>query len=261
MFELSDVSYSYDGRPALRSVHLKIAKGEAIAFLGANGCGKSTLLKLLSGLIFPLTGSFRYNGEAINRQKMDDTKYAKQFHQQIGFVFQNPDTQLFCADVFAEIAFGPRQMGLAEQDVAQRVGDMLELLDLRGFERRQPYHLSGGEKRKVALAAVLAMNPDALILDEPMNGLDPRSMRWLAEFLVQLNKNGKTLILSTHNLDLVQEISPRAVLFAEDHTIAADLQTDNLLGDLELLKRVNLVDPYYHQHSDSGHTSFHIHSY
>jgi len=261
MIELKNVSYSYGGITALDNIDLKIEKGESVSLLGANGSGKSTLLKLINGLIHPESGSYLFDGEEIDRKKLQDNSFSKRFHQRIGFVFQNSDTQLFCADVFDEIAFGPRQMGLSEEEVAERVADCLSLLKLEDFKHRQPYHLSGGEKRKVAIACVLAMNPEVLVLDEPMNGLDPRTERWLAAFLIRLNASGKTLVTSTHNLELVQEISKRAVLFGPDHTIAADLKTSELLNDIDLLKRVNLVDEYYHRHVDGGHSHFHIHNF
>jgi len=162
---------------------------------------------------------------------------------------------------FDEVAFGPRQMGRKESEVEKRVNDCLELLNIRDFKSRQPYHLSGGEKRKVAIACVLALNPEVLVLDEPMNGLDPRTQRWLVEFLVGLSKAGKTLISSTHNLELVHEISNRAILFDENHTVVADRPTERLLEDIDLLKRVNLVDEYYHQHEGNEHRHFHDHRF
>lgn len=261
MIELKNVSYSYEGHQALNNIRLKIDKGESVCLLGANGSGKSTLLKLISGLIEPSGGVYTYDGTVIDRKKMKDAAFAKALHQKIGFVFQNSDTQLFCADVYDEIAFGPRQMGFDEETVERRVNDCLALLKLQDFKNRQPYHLSGGEKKKVAIACVLALNPDVLILDEPMNGLDPRTERWLVAFLHNLNHAGKTLLVSTHNLELVQEISHRAVLFGENHTIAADLKTSQLMDDIALLKRVNLVDDYYHRHEDGGHGHYHIHNY
>lgn len=261
MLELSHVYYSYEGHTALKDINIKIERGESISLLGANGSGKSTLLKLLNGLISPDSGTYTFDGEEISKNRLKDVVFAKSFHQKIGFVFQNSDTQLFCADVYDEIAFGPRQMGMDEKAVEERVNDCLDLLKLQSFRNRQPYHLSGGEKKKVAIACVLAMNPEVLILDEPMNGLDPRSERWLVSFLNSLNRAGKTLVISTHNLELVQEISKRAILFNETHTIAADMPTNRLMDDLELLKRVNLVDEYYHRHEDSGHRHFHIHNY
>lgn len=246
MIEIKDVYYSYSGINALNNVNLHIEKGEAIALMGPNGSGKSTLLKLINGIISPDCGIYKFNNEEITHKKLQDVKFAKCLHQKIGFVFQNSDTQLFCADVYDEIAFGPRQMGMNEIDVDKRVNECLGLLDIEDFRYRVPYHLSGGEKRKVSIACVLSINPDVLVLDEPMNGLDPRTQRWLVEFLVELNKAGKTLITSTHNLELVLEISNRAILFDENHTIAADMPTGKLLDDIGLLKKVNLVDEYYH---------------
>ncbi len=261
MIDIKKVSYAYEGINALNEVTLHISKGEALALLGPNGCGKSTLLKLINGIVSPDAGTYTFNNEEVTHKKLQDAKFTKLFHQKIGLVFQNSDTQLFCADVFEEIAFGPRQMGMNEKEIHQRVNDCLSLLNIQDLKHRPPYHLSGGEKRKVAIACVLALNPEVLVLDEPMNGLDPRTQRWLVEFLSDLNKAGKTLITSTHNLELVQEISKRAVLFDENHRIVADLPTDNLLQDVELLKKVNLVDEFYHKHEGNDHRHFHMHHF
>lgn len=261
MIQLSDVTFSYSGIPALKDININISKGEAVAFMGPNGSGKSTVLKIINGIVSPDSGSYKFGDEEITPKKLQDSRFAKAFHQKVGFVFQNSDTQLFCADVYDEIAFGPRQMGLGEAETDKRVNDCLNLLNIQDFKHRPPYHLSGGEKRKVAVACVLALNPEVLVLDEPMNGLDPRTQRWLVEFLIKLNKAGKTLITSTHNLELVQEISSRAILFDENHTIAADMPTVRLLENIELLKRVNLVDEYYHSHDGKDHRHFHIHNF
>lgn len=261
MIDIKGVSYYYSGNAALTDIDLHIKKGEAVALLGANGSGKSTLLKLINGIVMPDKGEYRFNGEEITAKKLKDNQFAKGFHQKIGFVFQNSDTQLFCADVKDEVAFGPRQMGLGEEEVEKRVNDCLALLGIEDLRHRQPYHLSGGEKRKVAIACVLSLNPEVLVLDEPMNGLDPRTQRWLVEFLVKLNKAGKTLITSTHNLELVQSIAKRSVLFSEEHKIIADMNTTELLKKFELLKSVNLVDEYYHQHVGEHHVHYHMHSY
>ena len=261
MIDIRNVSYSYPGVHALHDVTLHIEKGEAIALLGPNGSGKSTLLKLINGIISPDSGTYLFNNGEVTKKKLQDAAFTKLFHQKIGFVFQNADTQLFCADVYDEIAFGPRQMGMSEEEVDGRVHDCLELLHISDFKNRPPYHLSSGEKKKVAIACVLSMNPEILVLDEPMEGLDPRTQRWLVEFLVTLNKAGKTLITSTHNLELVQEISRRAVLFDENHGIAADLPTNELLMDIELLKKVNLIDEFYHRHEGNHHVHFHMHNF
>jgi cobalt/nickel transport system ATP-binding protein len=260
MIELKNVSYSYSGAAALRNINLEIKQGEAVAFMGPNGSGKSTMLKLINGIISPDSGTYFFDGEEITGKKLQDTKFAKRLHQRVGFVFQNADTQLFCADVYDEVAFGPRQMGFSEEEVDTRVNDCLQLLGISDFTGRSPYHLSGGEKRKVAMACVLSLNPDVLVLDEPMSGLDPRTQRWLVEFLINLHRSGKTIITSTHDLELVQEVSDRAILFDENHMIAADMSTGLLLEDIELLKSVNLVDQYYHCHQEKSHKHFHDHN-
>lgn len=259
MIDMNGISFQYLGISALNEVTLHIDRGEAVALLGPNGSGKSTLLKVINGILSPDTGWYRFNGEEITPSRLRDPRFSKLFHQKIGFVFQNSDTQLFCSSVYDEIAFGPRQMGLSEEEVEKRVEDCLDLLDIQNVKERPPYHLSGGEKRKTAIACVLSMNPDLLVLDEPMNGLDPRSQRWLVEFLVRMNKAGKTLITSTHNLELVPEISNRSVLFDENHRIVADMPSENLLEEVELLKKVNLVDEYYHIHQGKDHRHFHDH--
>lgn len=260
MIELRNVNYSYTGVTALKNINLEIKKGEAVAFMGPNGCGKSTILKLINGIISPDAGTYIFDGEEITRQKLQKAEFAKKLHQRVGFVFQNADAQLFCADVHDEVAFGPRQMGLDEAAVETRVNDCLRLLEITDFAGRSPYHLSGGEKRKVAIACVLSLNPDVLVLDEPMSGLDPRTQRWLVEFLTNLHRSGKTIITSTHDLELVHEISDRAILFDENHTIAGDMPTGQLLENIELLKSVNLVDQYYHCHRGGNHKHFHDHN-
>jgi cobalt/nickel transport system ATP-binding protein len=242
MLEMISACYSYGGQPALKNASLKIEKGESVCLLGANGSGKSTMLKMINGLVFPDSGKCLFCSKEMTRKSMSDPRFAKTFYQKMGFVFQNVEAQLFCADVYDEVAFGLRQMGKDEGEVSSRVNEVLKLMGLQGFEKRAPYHLSGGEKKKVALAAVLASDPEVLSLDEPLNGLDPRTSRWLCEFLQAQNANGKTLVISTHNLELVQEMSKRAILFGEDHAILADMPSMSLLDDIDLLKRANLVD-------------------
>lgn len=245
MIELNNIYYSYENVPALKNINLKIDEGESVALLGSNGCGKSTLLKLLNGILFPQKGSYFFREEEVSKKSMKDGVFAKKLHQRIGFVFQNSDAQLFCTNVYDEIAFAPRQMGLGESDVKKRVEDCIRLLNLGEFQNRTPYHLSGGEKKKVALACVLSMNPDIIILDEPWNGLDPKTQRWLMNFLKELNLRGKTIILSTHNLEYLEELTTRGILFSEEHQIVADQRLEEILRNEELLKKVNLVDQSY----------------
>lgn len=262
VFELEGVTFSYPlEKPVLRGVNLAIHEGEMISVLGVNGCGKSTLLKILSGLLCPQEGTFRAFGETVTPKALSDENRSNAYHRRVGFIFQDPDVQLFCSTVEEEIAFGLLQYGLPQGDVNERIRDVMKLLNIEILAGRTPFKLSGGEKKKVAIASVLAMNPEVLILDEPTNGLDPKTQRWLVELLLSLNRAGKTLICSTHNLELVQELSQRSILFNESHELAADMPTIDLLSDAALLVRVNLVDEYYHRHESAMHTHFHIHNY
>ena len=248
IFKLEKVTFAYpQSEPVLSGLNLEVGEGERLSILGANGCGKSTLLKILAGLIFPQSGNFTAFGRQI-RQKDFKGEAAAEYHRKVGFVFQDSEVQLFCSTVFEELAFGPLQLGLPEETVKKRI---LELSDMLGVERlldKPPFRLSGGEKKKIAIGSVLILNPDILIFDEPTNSLDPRSQAWLLRLLQSLSDAGKTLIFATHNLDLVPQVSDRAVLFDENHTVAADKPVKALLKDTGLLKQVNLVDEHYHTH-------------
>jgi cobalt/nickel transport system ATP-binding protein len=230
----------------LKDLCLRIREGERLCILGANGCGKSTLLKIFAGLLLPQKGTFTAFESEMSEKKLNDDSFSKTYHKRVGFIFQNSDAQLFCSTVEEEIAFGLLQQDFTQDVVKQRIHDVVQMLDIEHLVHKPPFKLSGGEKKKVALASVLVMNPDVLILDEPTNGLDPRTQVWLVRLLNSINKAGKTIITSTHNLDLVLKISDRAVLFHEDHTIAADQPTSELIKNSELLQKVNLVDEDYH---------------
>ena len=219
MIKLKNVCFAYDGIVALRHINLEIGKGDTVVLQGSNGCGKSTLLKLLNGLIFPEEGEYSFDGEIITQKKMSDSHFSKNFHKRIGFVFQNPDVQLFCNNVHDEIAFGPMQMELSEKEIEKRVSDLLTLLNIEHLRDRAPYHLSGGEKKRVALASVLSMNPEVLVLDEPLAGLDHRTQDWLLDFLQELQTAGKTLIISTHDDALAHLLGDRIVYMNDDHTV------------------------------------------
>ena len=272
LFQLSGVGYRYlDRFTALEAIDLTIHAGESVALLGANGCGKSTLLKILDGLLFPGCGRVTAFGEQLSEQLLETDAFRRFFRSRVGFVFQNPDIQLFCPTVYEEIAFGPLQLDLPEAEVRQRVEDLLALLELAPLRDRSPTHLSGGQKKKVAIAAVLSTNPEVLLLDEPGSGLDPRSQRWLADLVGALRQAGKTIVTATHDLTIVDEIASRVVILAEDHRIAAVGPPAQVLTDLELLLRANLIDerPYAHahlhypwhrhEHSHGGGPSHHHH--
>lgn len=240
MIEIKDVFYSYQENLALNNVNISIHKGETVAFIGPNGSGKSTLLKLINGLIFPSKGSYLFDGIDINEKYITSSTNSKLFHKRIGFVFQNSEVQLFCDDVYEEVAFGPVQMGLSEAEVKQRVYDCLNLLNISSLKDRQPYHLSGGEKRKVAIASVLALNPEVLVLDEPMNGLDPKTKSFIRELIITLNTAGKTILCSTHDFEYVEGIFKRAIVFSQDHKIIRDGSYAEIINDDKFLKENNI---------------------
>lgn len=231
----------------LSDLSLEIGAGERLSILGANGCGKSTLLKIFAGLIFPQSGTMTAFGKRI-AQKSFSGEISTAYHRKVGFIFQDSEVQLFCSTVYEELAFGPLQLGLPRDAVKKRIEELSVLLGVEKLLDKPPFRLSGGEKKKIAIGSVLILNPDVLILDEPTNSLDPRSQAWLLRLLQSLGRAGKTLIFATHNLDLVPHVSDRAILFDEDHTVAADMPVNDLLKNVDLLKRVNLVDAHYHTH-------------
>lgn len=201
MIKLDDICFAYDSTPVLKHFSTEIADGEFVVIKGDNGCGKSTLLNIINALEFAEIGTYTFDGTVIDKKAMKNEQFAKAFHQKIGYVFQNTDAQLFCSSVYDEIAFAPRQMQLDEAEISKRVEDMLKLTGTEHLKERAPFHLSMGEKKKVAVASVLAMNPQVLILDEPMNFLDKKSRQWLVEFLNQMHSVGKTIIIVSHTDD------------------------------------------------------------
>lgn len=219
IINLSHISYNYEEVSALNDISLEIYAGELIFFTGPNGCGKSTLFKLLNGLIFPTKGEYYFDNKKIDKNTLQDNIFAKNFHKRIGYIFQNPDVQLFNATVYDEIAFGPRQMNLDEEIIHQRVNELLIYLNIQHLQDRPPYHLSGGEQKKVALATILALNPDVLMIDEPLNGLDNKTRQWFKEFLIDFIKANKTILISTHEQELLSLPHSRIIEFNDEHTI------------------------------------------
>lgn len=217
--EFEDVCYACDGEPVLRHASFDIDSGEAVALIGPNGAGKSTLLRLLNGLIFPEIGRYFFEGQEITAKLMRKHRYAKAFHQRVGFVWQNPDVQLFCSTVAEELAFGPLQMGLSAEETEKRVQDALELFGLTRLKGRTTYTLSGGEKKKAALASIFTMNPQVWTLDEPLAALDDKTQDWLIEFLQALKDAGKTLIFSTHECRLLKNLADKKLALNSQHEI------------------------------------------
>ena len=217
LIELDDFCFAYESTPTLRHIDLCICDGDSVVLMGDNGSGKSTLLKALCGLLFAQQGSYRFDGAEVSERTMRDATFAKRLHQRVGFVFQDSDAQLFCASVEDEIAFGPLQMVRSDDRVIRRVDDVCSLLDIQDLRSRAPWTLSGGEKKRVAIACVLSMNPDVLCFDEPLAGLDARSRSWLLGFLGQLGDAGKTLVIATHDQSLADEVADYFVYMGDFH--------------------------------------------
>jgi cobalt/nickel transport system ATP-binding protein len=242
VFSCRDLRYAYLGRfQALAGVSLEVYQGEKVALLGPNGCGKSTLLKLLDGLVFPDAGTFTAFGQQVTEDTLEDERLSAGFRARVGFVFQNSDAQVFSPTVRDEVAFGCLQLGLAPDDAAARVYDVLTMLDIADLADRAPFQLSGGQKKRVAIASVLVMNPEVLLFDEPTAALDPRTQHWLIDLIVELNAAGKTVVLATHDLDALDVLADRCLVFAEDHTITRVGTPGEVLGDVDLLLRANLI--------------------
>ncbi|MGC9521656.1 MAG: energy-coupling factor ABC transporter ATP-binding protein [Anaerolineae bacterium] len=232
--EISGLHFAYpDGREALRGVNLRVEEGEKVALVGPNGAGKSTLLLHLNGLLLG-EGAVRVRGRAVREPHL------AQIRAQVGFVFQNPDDQLFSPTVYDDVAFGPLYAGLAEDEVRRCVERALDQVDLEGYGDRIPAHLSLGEKKRAAIATVLAMRPDVLALDEPTSGLDPRTRRRLIGLLQGLPQ---TMVIATHDMNLVAGICGRAVILDEGR-IVADGPMHELMVDEALLAAHGLEMPH-----------------
>jgi len=237
-----DVSYSYADRfCALDQVTVDVLPGQRLALLGANGCGKTTLLKVLAGLVFPGSGTVTAFGQPLTEQALEDAGISAAFRARVGFCFQNPDVQVFSPTVRDEVAFGPLQLGLTPGATADRTADVLRLLGIEDLIDRTPFELSGGQKKKVAIASVLVMNPQVLLFDEPGASLDPRSRRWLDDLLATLAASGTAIVAATHDLDRLDQVADRVVILGEDHRVLADTTPGQVLADRDLLVAANLV--------------------
>ncbi len=260
IFELRDVYFSYLGKfPALCGVDITIEQGRKIAVMGANGSGKSTLLHLLDGLIFADKGSVKFFGEELKEGSFSDENFSRTFRRTIGLVFQNPDVQLFCPTVKEDIVFGPLQLGIRKQEIESRLDNLVRILNIHHLLDRSPHQLSVGEKRKVAIASTLIINPDVLILDEPTAGLDPLTARNIIDLLLQENEAGRTIITSTHDLHIVQEISSRVYVFSHEKKIVKCGPPDAILQDAILLQNNNLIHIHRHRHKETTHIHSHQH--
>jgi cobalt/nickel transport system ATP-binding protein len=259
IFELKDVHYSYLGKfPALCGVDMTVRKGEKIAVIGANGTGKSTLLHLLDGLIFPDKGQLKAFGALLTEDFINDPGPSRNFRSKVGLVFQNADIQLFCPTVREDIVFGPLQLGMTCDEARKRLSAIAQLLDIEHLLDRVPYQLSVGEKRKVAIATVFAIDPDVLILDEPIAGLDPLTVRHIIDLIIQANQKGKTVITSTHDLHTVGEIADTVYVFNKEKRIVRQGKPREVLSDRAFLEAHNLVHVHGHYHDNNLHVHPHL---
>jgi cobalt/nickel transport system ATP-binding protein len=246
--EIRDLQFRFpDGTQALRGVSCVIGEGASVGLIGPNGAGKSTLLLHLNGLLPGDAGDKRASGEVrifgkstrgVSREEL------RRIRQTVGLVFQDASDQLFCPTVFEDVAFGPQQLGLTEQEVKERVEKAMGMMHLEGFEERMPHHLSVGEKRRVCIAGVLACAPKVLVLDEPTSNLDPRGRRELKALLRSITI---TKIIATHDLEMVVEVCPEAILLAGGKVVAQG-PTVPMLSDVELMEGHDLERPHILAH-------------
>ncbi len=260
-FEARDVWYRYHQVAALRGLSMHVRQGERVALLGANGSGKSTLLRMLAGLCFADRGEISFFGETLSEQRLEDEEFFYGFRRRVGMVFQNPDIQLFSPSVFDELAFGPLQLRWPKEQIRKRVEETLEEMGIGHLRDRAPHRLSGGEKKRVALASVLILDPEVLLLDEPSAALDPGSQAQIVDFLVSCGKKSKTVITATHDLDTLEDIADRCYVF-ENGGIAGEGTPLAILHDVALLERTKLVRPHHHVHGEgAAHPHPHLHQH
>jgi len=239
VLEARDVRYRYPrGREAITGISFHVRRGEKIALVGPNGAGKSTLLQMFNGMIRPDSGIMLFDNEEIRY----DTRSLRQVRRRVGFLLQNPDRQIIAPTVYQDVAFGPVNLGYDEAAVKEAVAVALRQVGLEGFERRPPHQLSGGEKKRVAIAGVLAMDPDVLVFDEPTTGLDPSGSEDLMELLDELNHDSKTIIISTHDVELAYPWADRVILLADGRIIREDVP-DVAFGNPVYVRMAHLSVP------------------
>jgi len=239
ILETRNVSYSYgDGTEALNGVSISLEEGKKIALVGPNGAGKSTLMLMFNGILRPTSGEVLFHDQTLRY----DSAHLREIRRKVGMVFQNSDDQIFAPTVYQDVAFGPMNLGFTVEKAKKYVGYALQYVGLSGYERRPPHHLSGGEKKRVAIAGILAMEPEVMILDEPTSNLDPASSEEIMEMLDELNCGGKTIIISTHDVDLAYRWADEVILM-EDGGVLRRGTGPEIFGDADLIKRARLKLP------------------
>jgi cobalt/nickel transport system ATP-binding protein len=257
---LEGISYSYYHKiPAVSDISLSIGEGEKFAIIGANGSGKSTLLQIMNGLIDPSSGKYFFRGNEVSERTLKDKGFLRFFRERVGYVFQDSDVQLFCPTVLDELLYGPLQLGIEEKEALDRAFEVMQILEIENLKDRPSTMLSGGEKKRVAIGSVLTMNPEILLFDEPTTGLDPRTQVFLVELMFALNEAGKTLVMATHDLSLVDELHLQVALLSEEHRMVKIGSSDEILNDEDLLLNANLIHEHIHHHGQAIHKHRHSH--
>jgi len=261
MLELDRVRFGWDAeKPIIEELSLKIRAGDKVVILGANGCGKSTLLKLMNGLVFAQAGSIRFQGTLLEKSalagRQNERQFGRQFRQACTLLFQHPEAMLFNPTVRDEIAYGPRQLAVA--DVDARVAHWAAALQLTALLDQPPFLLSGGEKQKLALACLLAVNPQLLLLDEPSSSLDPATVGWLIDTLLD---SPMTVVAATHNLSLAAELGSRCLVLGQHGRLLYDGPVSAALQNLSLMEEARLAHRHKHRHDGRAHTHLHVHNW
>lgn len=257
VFAVNNIIYRYNEVTALDGLSLSISKGERVAIIGANGSGKSTLLRLLDGLYFPESGTISVFDQPLTEKQLQNEEFACDFRRRVALVFQNPDVQLFCPTVFDEVAFGPLQLHWPKDQIRRRVSEMLDQMEISHLKDRAPHRLSGGEKKRVALASVMILDPEVLLLDEPTAALDPKSQSQLLDLLINWSGGTKTVITAIHDLDIIEDIADQCFVFQNGKIVAAGRPAE-ILNNESLLYQANLIYESRHLHA-SGEV--HTHRY
>ncbi|WP_321018503.1 energy-coupling factor ABC transporter ATP-binding protein, partial [Eisenbergiella porci] len=236
LLQVKGLSFTYGEEPVLKDVNLIIRRGEKIAVMGPNGAGKSTFFLNLNGVLKPDSGEILLGGSKIGKKELN------LLHKKVGFVFQDADSQIIAANVRAEISFGPMNLGLKRSEVIHRVDAAVSYLGLEELQQRAPHYLSGGEKKQVSIADILAMEPELLIFDEPMAALDPMNAQRVEDILNKLHEDGKTLLIATHDVDFAWRFADRILVFC-DGMLIGDGTPAEIFAQKEMMERAHLKKP------------------
>lgn len=236
LLQVKNLCFSYDEKPVLQQINVTICRGERIAVMGSNGAGKSTFFLNLNGVLQPDSGELLLEGKTLKKKDF------KELHRRVGFVFQDADSQIIASNVKAEISFGPMNLGLSKEEVRNRVAAAIEYMGLSRLADRAPQYLSGGEKKRVSIADILAMETEVLIFDEPMAALDPVNTQNVESILKRLHGDGKTLLIATHDVDFAYRYADRILVFS-DGEIIADSTPQEVFRRKEIMERAHLKAP------------------